>query len=171
MPAGVKLGFCTLLWRTNGGQVDSKGRPLNPNQQGQLVVITEQDMIEDDSPAADDGTHVGHKYARGQCEADYDCSQCSLMQKELSFYPPDEVNWACPACLPDIFKMAKTAGTKIIVPGHYAEGVCTLRSCTRPSRPEEAEGLPGVSTGQIAQLPPGFSRFLQLVLGPINFMP
>lgn len=126
---GGKEAFCLLLWSSNGGQFDPKGRPY----------------LERGS------------YSRGNCTRPHDCFTCPLMQEELAQHPPEEVCWVCPACLSEVAKQAKEQSFEFRLPGYFTEGQCQYRRCQRPARVEEG-----------VELPRGWSRFLQLVLGPIN---
>ena len=170
MVEGCKEAFCILLWVRNGGTVDNKGRPISPNRVGQLEVITNDDLDEE-MAAAEHPTEESvqeRRYARGSCTRPYDCTSCHLMQDELANYDPSEVVWVCPDCLHGIFRSAKKAGIKITAPGHYSEGICEFLGCSRPATREEAEGLPGMPGGRVVELPPGFSRYRQLLIGKIN---
>lgn len=90
---------------------------------------------------------------RGSCSTPYDCFGCALMQQELSRHPPGYAFWVCPACVSVIVKQAKAGGASFHLPGHFTEGQCQYEYCDRPARVEGEE-----------QLPPRFSRFLQLII-------
>lgn len=163
---GLKLAFCLLLWVEQGGQVDSMGRPLSPSLAGLSPIALEDEDLEEGADI--DPETTTHIPVRGTCTTPWDCSTCQLMQNELSRHNPDQINWICPACLDEVFKTAKHKGIKLFAPGHYSEGICTYKKCNRPSRPEEAEGLPGIRSERIIELSPGHSRLRQLIIGPVN---
>lgn len=165
MSEGNKEAFCLLLWRSTGGAIDGKGRPTHRPQQIQLP-ITDDDIELEEEKTIQHGT--ANPFARGLCTRPYDCTDCVLMQDELRHYPPEEVNWVCSQCLKDISVWAKQTGAKVDFPGFYSEGACSYRGCTRPSRIEDSEGFPGMSGGQQVETGPGYSRFLQLVIGRIH---
>jgi hypothetical protein len=95
--------------------------------------------------------------ARGMCSDPYDCFSCNVMQAELARHPPGQVIWVCPDCIKVAVTKSKDGGLPYLLPGHYSEGQCQLRTCSRPARTEEG-----------VELPPGYSRFLQLFIGPVN---
>ncbi len=154
--AGDVSSFCVLLWRRNGGPVDYKGRPIDPNRQ--LRVLT-SDEIEDD---LDDSGE--RKYARGNCQSDIDCNQCAIMLHELSFYPAEEVHWVCPACIGEVLEHENA----VVLPGHHGEGYCTYYDCQRPERQEVGERFPGIKSDELVTVPGKYSRLLQLVIGRIT---
>jgi hypothetical protein len=171
MSEGNKESFCPLLWRANGGLIDDKGRPISPNHRGKPAVVSDDEVdLEEEmaQQAAAAQRPYEKRYVRGMCTRPHDCIECPLMRQELSFHPPDTVNWVCPDCISALYAAKKAGGTPITTPGFFTEGICTYSKCTRPPREEDAEGLPGIPSGETATTPPGFSRFLQLVLGPIN---
>jgi hypothetical protein len=90
---------------------------------------------------------------RGNCTTPYDCYGCALMQRELARHPVGYAFWVCPACVSVLAKDAKTREVSFHLPGHFTEGQCQYEGCTRPERVEGDE-----------QLPPRFSRFLQLII-------
>jgi hypothetical protein len=102
-------------------------------------------------------TRERDQYSRGNCTRPHDCYTCPLLQNELALHPPEEVFWACPQCIAEIAKEAKKQKMSLRLPGYYTEGQCQYKGCTRPARVEDG-----------VELPPGFSRFLQVVLGPFN---
>lgn len=163
--SGQKESFCSLLWRANGGSIDSDGRPINPNSRGQIVLVTDEDVELDEETAVQTGTE--RRYVRGMCTMEYPCTKCPLLLDELRWHSPDTLHWICPSCILEVSRTAKGLGRRLILPGYFAEGECTYRGCTRPPRVEEADGMPGVSSGVFIQTPPRFSRFLQLVIGYI----
>lgn len=165
MSEGNKEAFCLLLWRSTGGAIDGKGRPTHRPQLIWLP-ITDDDIDCEEEKAAQLGT--ANPFARGLCTRPYDCVDCEHMQDELKNYPAEEINWACSECLRDISVWAKQTGAKVDFPGFFSEGACTYRGCSRPSRVEDGEGFPGLSSGQTVEVGPGYSRFLQLVIGRIH---
>lgn len=132
MQEGAKEAFCLLLWRATGGTFDSRMRPLIEQGDGYV------------------------HYPRGYCTRPYDCFECVLMQQELSMHPDDEKMWVCPTCVSEVVKLARIAGARCDLVGHYTEGFCQFPSCTRPA----------VVIGELEQ-PERFSRFLQLIIGPV----
>jgi hypothetical protein len=139
-----KEAFCLLLWRSRGGRVDNRGKAI----------------VSKHSPS-------------GSCDEPTDCYKCPLLQQEVSMHPAGQTNWVCPACLPEICRTAKTQGRSIHLTGHYTEGRCQYVRCTRPPRSEFRDvGVEDVEArwkeGDIVELPSGYSRFLQLVIGDIN---
>lgn len=171
MATGVKLHFCPVLWSSNGGPLDSKGRPVDPKHR--LTIITNTDIAYHDLKeelAEASGQNYEHPYARGKCDVDYDCAQCDRLEKAIitSGFGPDQINWVCVSCAGMILRRARKEKLPLLAPGNYGEGVCMYHRCDRPPRVEEAEGAPGISTGIYIDTPPGYSRFLQLILGPLN---
>lgn len=75
------------------------------------------------------------------------------MQREIACYPTGYAFWVCPACVTVLAKEAKAIGQPFHLPGHFTEGQCQYAGCTRPERTEGGE-----------ELPPRFSRFLQLII-------
>lgn len=130
MEEGAKEAFCLLLFISNGGRVDDKGRPV----------------------------FARGVAARGLCAEPVDCYQCSLMQQEIARHPPGHAFWVCPACLTQVVKKAKKDGVPHHVTGHYTEGHCQYVGCERPPRQEGNE-----------ELARGYSRFLQLFIGDVNY--
>lgn len=100
----------------------------------------------------------------GFCDEPTDCHRCPLLQQEISFHPPGHTNWICPACLTEISRRSKSTGKSIRITGHYSEGQCQYVNCARPARMEIQEE----SETNLIELPKGYSRFLQLVIGDIN---
>lgn len=100
--------------------------------------------------------------ASGYCDAPDDCYNCPLMQQEISQHPPGHANWVCPSCLRDVVKIGETKGIPLHLTSHYAEGQCQFVGCTRPPRVEMGDD------GNSIELPRGYSRLLQLVVGDIN---
>ena len=96
-------------------------------------------------------------YARGYCTRPWDCYQCPLMQEEIAQHPPGETAWVCPSCLSAISKTVKERGYRLTLPGHFTEGQCQYKDCDRPAHLENG-----------VEIPARFSRFLQLVIGPID---
>lgn len=90
---------------------------------------------------------------RGHCTTPYDCYGCTLMQREIARHPTGYAFWVCPACVTVLAKEAKAIGQPFHLPGHFTEGQCQYAGCTRPERTEGGE-----------ELPPRFSRFLQLII-------
>lgn len=131
-----KEAFCILLWRYQGGRIDSSGR---------------KPIFSKSGPS-------------GFCDDPTDCYRCSLLQQEISFHPPGHANWVCPSCLTEVSRKSKDTGKYIRITGHYSEGQCQYVGCTRPARTELHEE----SETTIIELPKGYSRFLQLVIGDIN---
>lgn len=96
----------------------------------------------------------------GYCAEPTDCFSCPLMQQEMAKHPPGTVNWVCPSCIPEVIKLAKEKGISIHIPGHYTEGQCQFVNCSRGARTEEVP--------QHQEVPVGYSRLLQLIVGDIN---
>lgn len=94
---------------------------------------------------------------RGNCTRPFDCYTCPLMQQEITRHAPGTAFWACPACISEIVSAAKAKGLPVHLPGHFTEGQCQYKNCQRPGRVEEG-----------IELPPRYSRFLQLVISPLN---
>jgi hypothetical protein len=95
-------------------------------------------------------------HSQGKCSRPYDCRDCPLMQMEISMHAGQAI-WVCPSCVSIVVKKAKKKGSSYILPGHYTEGVCQYKKCTRPPRKE----------GDV-ELPAGYSRLLQLFIGAID---
>lgn len=155
---GDKEAFCLLLWGYQGGRVNAKGLPVS-------------------TPGV---------RASGYCDNPDDCYRCPLMQQEIVRHPPGHANWVCPACLKDVVAVAKAKDVPVRLTGHYTEGQCQYRGCTRPPRHEfdvpsdhflvgtedEVEDQmvhqSGWTDADLVERPRGYSRFLQLVIGDIN---
>lgn len=111
---------------------------------------------------------------RGSCDEPTDCYRCPLLQREISLHPAGYTNWVCPSCLQEISRKAKNQGKHIQMTGHYSEGQCQYKGCTRPSRLEyrdigiEGDDETGWKENDLVEVPRGYSRFLQLVIGDIN---
>lgn len=140
-----KEAFCILLWKARGGRVDKNGK-----------IITS-------------------KYSpSGLCDEPTDCYRCPLLQQEISLHPVGQANWVCPSCLSEICRKAKVSGKAVHLTGHYTEGQCQYVGCIRPPRIEfrdvgaETEDEIGWTEEDIVELPRGYSRLLQLVIGDIN---
>ena len=99
----------------------------------------------------------------GYCADPGDCYSCQLMQKELAQHPPGTARWICPACIGEVIKLSKEKGIPFNVPGHFTEGQCQWKGCSRPPRTEYDEGFE-----QLVERPAGYSRLLQLFIGEID---
>ena len=97
------------------------------------------------------------RFARGYCTRPWDCFTCPTMQDELAQHVPGTALWLCQTCVTDMVKAAEAAELAFSLPGHYCEGQCQRTACDRPSFTDD-EGTH----------PPGFSRFLQLYIGPTD---
>ena len=152
MDDGVKDAFCPILWRHSGGAVDDSGTPLL----GACGTCngTSKTPEGEDCPACDGTGHDHNTRSRGYCTRAYDCADCKDFQYELSFVPVDEKFWLCSGCLAAAFKEARARGFRLLVPGFYSEGYCQAPECVL--RGSERLGLP-----------PRYSPFLQIVMGPL----
>jgi hypothetical protein len=90
-------------------------------------------------------------------------------------HPAGYTHWVCPSCLSEISRKAKNQGRQIHITGHYSEGQCQYIGCTRPPRLEyrdigieAGDDEAGWTENDLVELPKGYSRFLQLVIGDIN---
>lgn len=177
---GSPESFCLLLWVGNGGSVNSRGMPVGPSavDEKRIVEIDDEELeldMELSTQAANRGERRPQRHIRGLCSRPEDCAgfgnlpPCDLFMAELAKHPPETVSWVCPSCLPALLKEAKEHGVRLALPGHYNEGYCQYKHCERPPLDEMMEGLPGIPTGEIAERPARYSRYLQLVLGPTNF--
>lgn len=97
----------------------------------------------------------------GYCDEPTDCHRCFLLKHEISLHPPGFTNWVCPACLTEVVKKMKQKNMYVKLTGHYSEGQCQYIGCRRIAREEPGES-------GVIQLPKGYSRFLQLIIGDIN---
>ena len=111
MPAKA---FCVLLFVSNGGQVDERGKPIFKR---------------------------GWR-TRGNCRDPGDCDGCPLMQQELAKYAPSSIMWVCPVCIRELTRQAKEQGMSFLAPGYFTEGLCQYEGCSRPARTEGGEELP-----------------------------
>lgn len=112
---GVKLAFCPVLWKSNGGPMDPQGHPV--------ISPREEDNV------------------RGYCTKGFDCALCPLLQNELSYVAPENKLWVCSDCVKDLMRLGKELQTKLITPGYYSEGFCQSPTCSRPNRTEPGEEL------------------------------
>lgn len=177
-PGGPE-SFCLLLWVHNGGRVNNRGMAVGPSavDAAKVVEIDDEEIeldLELSAQAANEGRRRPLRHVRGLCSRPEDCAgfgqlpPCDLFMAELAKHPPNQITWVCPACLPTVYKEAKERGIKLTAPGHYNEGYCQYRNCERPPIEEVMDGLPGIATGETAERPARYSRYLQVILGPVN---
>lgn len=176
---GSPESFCLLLWVRNGGAISRRGLPIGPSAMdaSKIIEIDDEELeldMELSTQAANEGRIRPQRHIRGLCSRPEDCAgfgqtkPCDLFMAELARHPPDQVTWVCPACLPTVYKSAKERGIKLLAPGHYNEGYCQYRHCERPPIDEMMDGLPGIPTDEVVERPAKYSRYLQLIIGPIN---
>jgi hypothetical protein len=109
---GVPLAFCPLLWRSNGGRFDERGRPL-----------------------------IEAALVRGNCTRPYDCSDCEHMRLELSYHPQDEIQWVCPQCASLLKNRRDLVGKNLLMPGYFTEGICESVLCRREEEAKHSSFL------------------------------
>jgi hypothetical protein len=136
-----KESFCPLLWISNGGQMtsDLKRLRLQFDYEG-----------------------VDNRYHRGYCTTPSDCAGCIHMREEMAKHDSKKVFWLCPDCVSPVLKNHRAAGVPFVLPGYFTEGQCQNPSCPRPA-PTGIGGHP-MKDEEGNDLPPGWSRFLQLFI-------
>jgi hypothetical protein len=127
MEEGGKEAFCLLLWFSNGGRLTPTGKVDTRIQ------------------------------TRGLCSTPYDCSGCQLMQEEIARHQSGHAMWLCPTCVNDAVREAKTKSIPYLLPGHFTEGFCQYKSCTRAAMRLGKE-----------EIQARFSAFLQLFIGALD---
>jgi hypothetical protein len=123
---GKKEAFCPLLFHAGGGVFK---RGFNPDLSG--------------IPP------------RGVCTRPYDCDTCVYMQNQISYFPPEQITWVCPACLDTVIEWGQQNGVKVELWGFYSEGYCEYPGCVRQEDPTISQ-------------PARYSTFRQIVYGAIR---